>query len=63
MRYIVFGEWRRRVIPFDDHCDASFKQFGSKIGIENEVNEAVEHAACVAELFETQNGCICCSGK
>jgi len=39
-------------------------EFGSKIGIENEVSkESGEHASCFVELLETANGCICCGGK
>jgi len=38
-------------------------EFAAPIGIHNEVKSGLEHASCVVEIMETQNGCLCCSGK
>eukprot|EP01114_Cavostelium_apophysatum_P022953 TRINITY_DN8486_c0_g1_i1.p1 TRINITY_DN8486_c0_g1~~TRINITY_DN8486_c0_g1_i1.p1 ORF type:complete len:411 (+),score=110.11 TRINITY_DN8486_c0_g1_i1:37-1269(+) len=38
-------------------------EFGTQLGVHNEVDShALDNAACVAEIFETSNGCICCGG-
>jgi G3E family GTPase len=37
-------------------------KMGTQLGVHNEVHN-LEHASCVAEIVETTNGCICCSGK
>lgn len=38
-------------------------EFATELGVKNELRDSMAHAACVAELFETSSGCLCCSGS
>eukprot|EP01097_Dermamoeba_algensis_P000074 TRINITY_DN1020_c0_g1_i1.p1 TRINITY_DN1020_c0_g1~~TRINITY_DN1020_c0_g1_i1.p1 ORF type:complete len:425 (+),score=63.49 TRINITY_DN1020_c0_g1_i1:66-1340(+) len=38
-------------------------EFGASIGAENELLGAAQNATCVAQMYETSAGCVCCTGR
>lgn len=57
LRYILESkEHKKRIAVIEN-------EFATELGVKNELREEINQAACVAELYETSSGCLCCDGS